>query len=164
MNSCCAHLLGRGMLGGGLGTVGMGIGRGPLPGTWTPAAATLRPSREPLPSGSAGSGFWGGLGLSKSWRDEKNKTSGLRIRSIEGEECPLWRFGSSNSDIEWLDFQLQCSPSSPPSPEPASELQWPAPAANLDLSSTFLFVGFTEDASAPSNYKMHCETVAMHGR
>lgn len=66
LNCCCAHLLGRGMLGGGLGTVGIGIGRGPLPGTWTPAAATLRPSREPLPSGSAGSGFWGGLGLSKS--------------------------------------------------------------------------------------------------
>lgn len=41
LNSCCAHLLGRGMLGGGLGTVGIGIGRGPLPGTWTPAAATL---------------------------------------------------------------------------------------------------------------------------
>lgn len=59
------HLLGKGMVGAGLGTVGIGIGRGPLPGTWTPAAM-LRPRHELLPSGSAGRGFCGGLGLSKS--------------------------------------------------------------------------------------------------
>lgn len=31
-------LLGKGMVGGGLGTVGIGTGRGPVPGMWTPAA------------------------------------------------------------------------------------------------------------------------------
>lgn len=67
-DSCCTHLLGKGMVGGGLGTVGVGIGRGPLPGTWTPALVALWPSRELLPSGSAGRGFWGGLGFSKSWK------------------------------------------------------------------------------------------------
>lgn len=76
--SRCTDLLGKGMVGGGLGTVGIGMGRGPVPGMWTPAAVALWPSRELLPSGSAGRGFWGGLGFSKSWRRRKKfSSSGL---------------------------------------------------------------------------------------
>lgn len=39
--SRCTDLLGKGMVGGGLGTVGIGMGRGPVPGMWTPPAVKL---------------------------------------------------------------------------------------------------------------------------
>lgn len=39
--SRCTDLLGKGMVGGGLGTVGIGMGRGPAPGMWTLTALVL---------------------------------------------------------------------------------------------------------------------------
>lgn len=59
-------LAGCGIAGGGSGTVGIGIGKGPGPCVCAPTADVLRPSLEPRTGGSAGSGFWGGLGLSGS--------------------------------------------------------------------------------------------------
>lgn len=51
------------MEGGGRGTVGIGMARGPRPDIRTPTADMLRPTPWPLNKGSAGSGFCGGLGL-----------------------------------------------------------------------------------------------------
>lgn len=57
-------LFGSGMAGGGRGTVGIGMARGP--GIRTPTADVLRPTPWPLIKGSAGSGFCCRLGLSWS--------------------------------------------------------------------------------------------------
>lgn len=64
---------------GGLGTVGIGMGRAAFPGMCPPAVATLLPSRELLPSGSAGRGFWGGLGFSKSYKKNTKSTNLVHV-------------------------------------------------------------------------------------
>lgn len=57
-------LFGCGMVSRGLGTVGMGIGMGP--GRRTPTTEVLLSTQARLSRGSAGRGFWGGLGFSQS--------------------------------------------------------------------------------------------------
>lgn len=75
-------------------------------------------------------------------------------------------FGDFEAETEtssgWI-FNCGALPFTPPSPELASELRWPA-TTNLNVSSSFFFVGFTEDASGQSDYATHCQTVAVHTR
>lgn len=65
------------MEGGGRGTVGIGMARGPGPGIRTPTADMLRPTPWPLNKGSAGSGFCGGLGLFRSYMWQHERFPGL---------------------------------------------------------------------------------------
>lgn len=67
------HLLGWGTGRAGVGTPGMGAGPQTAGGPWTTLwpciTEGLRTSRELL--GSAGRGFWGGLGFSNSWKQNR---------------------------------------------------------------------------------------------